>query len=355
MQGKATEHLPAVRKLLRDPDQAVQLRAAQGLALLGDKEAVPVLIGLLRALPLELAWDVEDYLGRVAADKAPTEVVSADPASRATAADAWARWWKDSEKTTDLSRLDLTRRELGLSLVIENWNPALGKGRVLEVDAGGKTRWEIKDLQWPNDAQVLRGGNVLVVEQQNRVTERDRTGKVVGLDRNFPSVFHVERLRDGSTFVACRNQLLLLDAKGNPTFTHAYNLNSILAARRFRDGGIAYVSYSGHYVRLDRTGKQVKSTNMAWFNYSANGAEILPGDRVVLSDSRSNKVIEFNADGKIEWECPVMFPLVPTALPGGNLLVAGNSNQAVFEIDRKGKVVKEWKGLSYRPFRVVRR
>lgn len=353
--GRATPHLPAVRKLLDDRDPMVQLRAAQGLAALGDKEAVPVLIGLLRKLPLEVVWDVEDYLGRLAGDKAPTEAVSADPASRGRVADAWGQWWKENEKATDLNRLDLNNRELGLSLVVENWNPALGKGRILEVDGAGKIRWEIKDLQWPNDAQLLRGGNVLIVEQQNRVSERDRSGKVVGLDRHYPSVFHVERLRDGTTFVACRNQLLLVDAKGGSIFTHAYTLNSILAARRFRDGSIAYVSYSGHYVRLDRTGKQVKSFNLTWVNYSPNGAEILTGDRVVVSDSRSNKVVEFNPDGKITWECPIMFPLTPTALASGNLLVAGNSNQAIFEIDRKGKIVKEWKGFTFRPFRVARR
>src|SRR5205807_1713097 len=170
-----------------------------------------------------------------------------------------------------LARLDLSNRELGFYLIVENWSPARGKGRVLEVDGSGKVRWEIGDLQWPYDAQMLRGGNVLVVEQQNRVTERDRKGKIVGLDRFFPNVFYVERLRDGTTFIACRNQLQIVDAKGTAKLTHNYSLNSIIAARTYRDGSMAYISYSGHFVKLDRTGKQIRTFQLPWSNFSING------------------------------------------------------------------------------------
>ncbi|MFO0877307.1 MAG: HEAT repeat domain-containing protein [Gemmataceae bacterium] len=354
--GRALSQVPAIRRLLKDADADVRLKTAQGLSLLGEKEAIPVLIALLRDLPIDQAWDIEDYLNQLAGDQSPTEVLTAEVAGRAKAVSAWEKWWAEHNKTVDLARGELGRRDMGVYVLIENWNPALGRGRVLEVDASGKVRWEIKDLQWPNDAQVLRGGNVLVVEQQNRVTERDRNGKVVGLDRNYPSVFQVERLRDGSTFVACRNQLQIVDARGVATFNYPYTANSILAARRFRDGTLAFVSYSGHYVKLDRTGKEMKNVQIPnWGTYSPNGADILPGDRIVLSESRFNKVLEFGLDGKPTWECPVTYPLAPTVAGNGNILVAGNSNTAIYEIDRKGKLVKEWKGFAFRPFRVVRR
>ena len=95
-----------------------------------------------------------------------------------------------------LTLIDMTKGlERGVYLLVEQYNPAIGRGRVLEVDANGKVRWEVRGLDFPWDAQVLRNGNILVVEQQNRVSERDRTGKVVGMDRYYGSVFHAERLR----------------------------------------------------------------------------------------------------------------------------------------------------------------
>lgn len=355
--GKALAQVPAVRKLLGDADPGVRLRASQGLALLCEKDAIPALIALLKELPVEQTWDIEDYLCQVAGDKAPLEVVGADPASRTRAFEAWSRWWRENGEKVDLAKSDGFRREAGFYVVTESWNTAFNSGRVLEADGTGKIRWEIRNLQYPTDAQVLRGGNVLIVESNTgRLTERDRTGRVVGLDRTYPNLFHAERLRDGSTFLACRQNLYVIDAKGNITFTHAYHMNSILAARRFRDGSMAYVSYGGHYVRLDRAGKELKSAHIPnWGMHNPSGAEILPGDRIVLSEQRLSKVVEFGLDGKAAWECSIRYPLIPHALPNGNILVSGDSQQAVYEIDRKGKVVKEFKGFSFRPYRVVRR
>lgn len=354
--GKAYSQIPALRKLLKDPDLMVQLRVAQSMALLSQKEAVPTLINLLKDLPLEQAWDVEDYLGQLAGEKSPNEGITPDAASRDKVVAAWMKWWNENGEKIDLSQAELARRESGLYLVVENWNPARGRGRVMEVDATGKVRWEIPDLQWPYDAQPLRGGTVLVVEQQNRVTERDRKGKIVGFDRYFPSVFHIEKLRDGTMFVACRNQLLLVDAKGSTLMTYPYTTNTILAAKRFRDGTMALLSYGGHYIKLDKKGKELKNVQIPnWGLYSPNGAEIVSGDRIILAESRFNKVLEFGLDGKASWECAVMYPLVPHLMNNGNVIVAGNSNSSIYEIDRKGKIVKEWKGFSFKPYRVLKR
>lgn len=352
--GRAVDQIPAVRKLLNDSDLHVKLRTAQSLAALGEKAAIPTLIGLLKDLPLDEVWDVEDYLSQVAGDKTPNDVVSADPASRTKAMASWNKWWKENADKADLTGIESSRRDAGIYLLVENWNPMFGQGRVLESDGSGKVRWEIRNLQWPNDAQVLRNGNVLIVEQQNRVTERDKTGKIVGFDKYYSSVFFAERLRDGTTFLGCRNNLFIIDAKGNVTFNHAYTSNSILAAKRFRDGSMAYVSYGGQYVRLDKAGKELKNFQIPnWNMHSPNGAEILPGDRVVMASSM-NKLVEFGADGKMTWETTINMPMIPYALSNGNILVSGDNNATIFEV-RKGKVVKEWKGFTFRPYRVTRR
>lgn len=353
--AKATDEMPALKKALLDKDPLVRLRAAQGLAPMGDKKAVSTMIALLADLPIEQCWEVEDFLSKVAGDKAPALAVSMDKDSRTKAIEAWAKWWTEN-RSIDLTKLDLTvEREMGFLLVTESYNPQNGRGRVLEMDGNGKIRWQMDNLSAPYDAHLCRNGNVLVVENWNRVTERDRSGKIVGLDKYFNSVFYTERLRDGSTFVACRNQIQIVDGKGNVKFTHSYNQNSILAARTFRDGSMAYVSYSGHYVKLDKNGKEIKSYNLALFNFSMNGGQILPNDRVIMCFS-NNMVREYNADGKMVWEATgITYPMIPYRLSNGNTLVTANSYQQIVEIDSRGKVIKTTTPKDVRPYRVSKR
>ena len=354
--GRATAQLPVIKKLLADDDKQVVLRAARGLASMGEKESIPALIGLLEKLPIEQAWEVEEFLDLVAGEKAPTVALTADAAGRAKGVEAWEKWWKENGKTTDLAKLDAMRRELGVYLVVEGYNPQLGSaGRILEVDPSGKVRWEFRGLQNPTDAQSLRNGNVLVVEQQNRVTERDRTGKVVGMDRLFSNVFHAERLRNGNTFIACRNALMIVDPKWNVVLNHTYFGNTILAARCSRDGSIAYVTHNGQYVKLDSKGKQLESTNTNWGNRNIVGADILPDGRVVISDNGNHVVAEFGKDGKHNWTVAVLTPLSPVRTAGGNILVPCNNQTAIYEIDLRGRIVKKWEGFAFRPVKVVRR
>ena len=69
--GGAEDQLPAVRKLLQDPDPLVRYRAGMALAAAREKSAVPALIDLLDQLPRREASRVEEMLYRVAGDKAP--------------------------------------------------------------------------------------------------------------------------------------------------------------------------------------------------------------------------------------------------------------------------------------------
>ena len=323
---------------------------------MGHKESIPALIGLLADLPIEQAWDVEEFLDLVAGEKGPTVSLVADAAGRAKAVEAWKAWWKDNAKTTDLAKIDFARRDIGVYLVVEGHNPALGTaGRILEVDPAGKVRWEVKNLISPNDVQILRNGNLLIVEQEQRITERDRTGKIVGMDRVYGQTFHVERLRNGNTFLACRNLLTVLDPKGAVVFTHQFFNARILAARRFRDGTMAYVAQNGQYVKIDSAGKQLEAKQLDWNNRSPVGADIAADGRVVMCDQARNVVAEFAKDGKLNWEVSVPLPLNPVRSAGGNILVTCNNTTGIYEIDPSGKLVKRWDGFTFRPVKVMRR
>ncbi len=104
-----------VRGLLADQDLKVRLLAAQGLLAGRDKRAIPVLIGLLGDGPIDLAWQAEDWLRRVALDQSPSAPLGETATGRRRCRDAWQAWWQ-----THQARLDLTRADVELLAV----NPA---------------------------------------------------------------------------------------------------------------------------------------------------------------------------------------------------------------------------------------
>jgi HEAT repeat protein len=350
------EHLPAVRKLLADPDPEVRLRAALGLAALREKEAMPVLVSLLTELPMDLAYEAEEYLLRVAGDKAPAAPLVMNADARAKTRDAWAAWWKDNAGAVDLARADTGERSYGFQLVVESYDQIKRQlGRVLEVDRAGKTRWEITGLQYPICAQVVPGERVLIVEQNlNRVSEREITGKVLW-ERQLNQPFHVQRLRNGHTFIACRQQLIELDRNGKEVQNITRVNESIVAAEKLRDGQIGLLTYQGLYVRLDANGKEARSVRVPFINSGNLFGEVLPNDHVLISQGGVNKVTEYDGDGKVVWQADVTFPGIPTRLANGHTLVPVQNNNRLVELDRTGKVVNEYKDLNYRPWRVSRR
>jgi hypothetical protein len=354
--GKATEQMPVVRKLLNDGDPGVRLRSALALAGAHDPEAVPALIKLLATHPdVEKAREVEDFLVRLADDKAPDVALTADHPGRVKARDAWAAWWLEHRGTVDLARLEPMPRQLGYLLTVE-LAPARGAGgRVSELDRDGKVRWQFSGLMGPCDAQVLPGGRVLVAEQNaNRVTERDLTGKVLW-ERAVATPFQCQRLRNGNTFIAGRNLLMEVDAKGKEVFS-LHRPDHLISARRFRDGQTAFFTQQGDYVRLDASGKEVRSFHVGTPGTAAfTSADVLPGDRVVVAIQHQNRVAEYDSGDKPVWEATVTSPGNPTRLSNGNTFVPSVTSARITELSRTGKVVAEWKDLPVRPWRVDQR
>ena len=348
--GKADEQRPAVRKLLQDPDLTVRMKTALALVEGGDKSSMPALIGLLNDLPLDQVWEVEDLLSHLAGDETPTKHVGKDAASRKDCVKAWNEWWAKHEKTIDLAQLAGSTRDRGLLLVIE-----MQQGRVLEVSRTGQVRWQIQGLQWPWDAQVCPNGNVLIVDQSgNRVSMRDRQGKEIW-SRGCNNAFGCQRLRNGNIFIMGRQQMQEIDPNGKEVFSYNHNNDWLIGGRKFPDGHIAYLTQQGEYIRLDATGKRVKNFQipMQWQN-GVMGADMLPGDRVVVSLS-IGKVAEYADGGKLVWEANVVNPGFPLRLPNGNTLVSPMNQNTLLELNRNGKVVSEKKDLAYRPFRMHRR
>jgi HEAT repeat protein len=348
--GRAEQHLAAVRKLLDDPDLRVRLGTAQALAGHGDRAAVGSLVSLLGVLPEEQLGEAIDFLMRLAGDDAPAVNVEADPKARGPAMEAWKSWWREKGPNLDMARVAGAHRASGLFLVVDHQG-----GRVLEVAPTGKVRWQVSGINYPWDAQVLPNGRLLVVDQGNRVSERDRQGKVLW-QTIVPNVIAAQRLPNGHTFAVTRNALQVLDREGKQAFNYAFAGGWIMAGRRLRDGSMALVTYQGQYLRVDAQGKEIKRFMVPFNpNFGVSGAEVLPGDRVLIAVPNPAKVTEYGADGKVVWEASVNNPGFPTRLANGHTLVPVQGGNVVTELDRSGRVISERKDLPYTPFRIIPR
>jgi hypothetical protein len=345
----------ATTRLLEDRDPAVRLKVALAFVDAHDRRGVPVLIASLADLPHEGAWPAEEVLLRLAGEQAPQVALGGDtPAAKVR--DAWKSWWASQSSRLELAHLDTAPRQLGYTLIVQMDN-RLGRGgfngRVFELGRDGKPRWQVENLRYPLDAQFIPGDRFLVAEYlDHRVTERNQKGEVLWQKQvNLPIA--CQRLPNGHTFIATRNQLLDVDAKGKTTVIYNQTDFSIAGAQRQRNGEVYLVTNQGRLAHLDARGKEVGSFQVGQV-YFFGGVEGLPGGRVLVPEYRNHRVAEYDARGKLVWQAASQFPTSAIRLANGHTLVTNMINQQVVEVNREGKVVWQHK-TDGRPFRARRR
>ena len=336
----AADHLDGIRKLLKDTDPLVRMKVSLALCCIKQKDAMPVLIASLPDIPVEQAVIAEEYLYRVAGDKAPANMPAGD-SERGKRRDAWAKWWDAEGKTVvllDRKAVDEVSRFLGYTLLV-----SANTNSVSELDANGKQRWNLTGLLGPQDAQVLRGDRVLVSEYNGqRVTERNLKGEILWekkITGNWPMA--AQRLPNGNTFIVLRNQLLEVDRNGKEVGTPINRpFSDVMSAQKLRDGNIVMVSNQQTVIWLDKTGKEIKNFRIQ--GVSNFGNEVLPNGHVIIPISWQNTVVEYDKDGKVVWEKTVTQPMSAFRMPNGNTLVSSQVWPAkVVEIDKDGKQVRE--------------
>jgi outer membrane protein assembly factor BamB len=348
----AADSRPAVRRLLNDADLDVRQRVALALVEAKEKDAVPVLIALLGEMSRDRAAPVEDVLCRIAGDKTPPYPSGKDEAAQRKYRAAWESWWKENGPALDLAKIDLSQRLLGYTL-IAFIDPNTGTGRIQELDAAGKVRWQIDNLRYPIDAQVIGADRVLITEYTGReVSERTLKGDVIWR-RTLNLPLGARRLRNGNTFITARGQLLELDKDGKEVL-NVTRPNDIAAACKLRDGQIAALTIRGQLVRMDASGKEVKSVPVGTVLSIGANLDPLPNGHVLVPSYSTNKVVEYDAEGKAVWEAPATRPTSVMRLPNGHVLVSSRNGRAVVELDRSGKEV--WNHpVEGMPLRVLRR
>ena len=344
--GGAPEQLPAVRKLLQDPDPLVRYRAGIALAATREKSAVPVLIDLLDQLPRREASRVEEMLYRIAGDKAPPPS-ALDLAARRKYRDAWRAWWDEDGVKVDADRLADAARTNGYTLIV-----LLDQGRVLELDSANHPRLEIGQLNFPLDAQLLPNGNVLVAEHGNpsglggRVTERNSKNEVVW-EKQIEGALVAQRLPNGNTFIATQAQLIEVNRDGGVVNTYERpNGEMIMKAQKLGNRDVALVTQpapgaeAARFVLLDDKGKELRSF-MVSLKFSGGRIDVLPNGNVLVPEAGDNRVVELDAHGAVVWEAAADQPIAAVRLANGDTLITTYSEHRAIEVDRDGKEVWE--------------
>jgi len=333
--------LSAVHRLLRDPHLQVRRRVALALLEARDKAAVPVLIELLAELPLAEAEHVESLLLQLSGDAAPKGSLDSRSPYRA----AWAEWWKQHGDSLDLAKVELEPRWRGHLLVIGVTNlrgrGIRSGGCIRELDALGRTRWQIKDVSYPVDAQVLDEKRVLVTEYRLcQVTERNHEGAVLRRF-NVPELpLEAQRLPGGHTLITTTNRVFEVDRNDKEVWTYKHS-ERLLSACLLRGGEIGICSHNGEFVRIDRRGK-VQASFRVGHLFRPYGTHIqgLANGHILVPLFYDNKVVEFDDHGRKVWSASYPQPTCAQRLPNGRTLVASYGSNFCVELDKNGQEVK---------------
>ncbi len=151
-----------------------------------------------------------------------TQIVEVTPDKRIV----W-RYDADTQNRNDAKRVEVhafQRLDNGVTMIAES-----GAGRIIEVDADGKVRAEIKlKLDKPDPhhdtrlARKLASGNYLVAHEGDGVVrEYDAAGKVVWEHNAKAQVYSANRLADGHTLIGCGSghRVIEVDRSGKEVWT----------------------------------------------------------------------------------------------------------------------------------------
>jgi hypothetical protein len=191
-----------------------------------------------------------------------------------------------------------------------------GHDRVFRVDAAGEITWTSDDwgagtgtlsdgshLRYPNDAELLENGHLLITDRNNdRLIEVDAAGQVVWSYGQLTRPHNGHRLANGDTLIANSEENVIVEV--DPA------------------GQIVW-SFGGPGV-LD------------W----PRDADRLEDGNTLITDSRGGRVIEVDPGGQVVWSfAGLALPYEADRLPDGNTLIADNSHHRVIEVDPAGEIV----------------
>ena len=197
-----------------------------------------------------------------------------------------------------------------------------GNDRVFRVDREGQIVWTSDDwgdgtgtlgdgshLDYPNDAELLPNGNLLLGDRNNdRVLEVTEQGDVVWVYDQLVRPHNPDRLENGNTMVSDSERHVVLEV--DP------------------DGEIVW-QFGGEGIL-----------------YWPRDVDRLDDGNTLITDSRNNRVIEITPEGEIVWEYGgLSIPYEADRLEGGNTLISDNNHKRVIEVTPSGEIVWSFRNI----------
>jgi hypothetical protein len=319
----------------------VKLAAARGLADLGERQALPVLVALLESENPR----VRQYSHETLRALSPQPIAFASEApleERAKTVAQWKEWLdKEGEKATLKTPLPDLALRLGRILI------ASQQGAVIELDANFKVRSTIQ-IRSPWGVWGLPNGNRLVaVYSQNKVIEYNEAGREVWSKDKLPGLpYSVQRLENGNTLIACAdvNQLVEISPDGTTkTIGGSWTQNARPVFARRLENGHTLVALQNHrkVVEIDDAGSVV--LDIPDVNGPSSCTRLENGNTLIVQMyNPQDQVIEVDAKGKrTAWSVKITLrnPTDAQRLPSGNTLIT--DLMGLHEVDPAGNLVRE--------------
>jgi hypothetical protein len=132
--------------------------------------------------------------------------------------------------------------------------------------------------------------------------------------------------------------------------------NGARAGGKLPNGQIVCLTQQNLCIRLDASGKELKNFAVSPINNALGAVDLTPQNTILVPHS-DQTLKEYDLDGKVVWQIKSPGGTITTAsrILNGHTLIVCNNN-AVFEVDRAGRVVWEYRAQpGYQLFRARQR
>jgi hypothetical protein len=306
------------------------------LANLDQRESLPTFVELLSAENPRTRLRAHQAL-RALSGQQITFSPEGKPEERAKSVDLWKKWVEGSGQTAKLT-LPLPENDLPLGRTLF---VSYGQSTVVELDSDKKERWRARVMN-PWCCQGLPNGNRLIAgfaQGQNSVVEYNEEGKEIWRKDRLPGIpYSVQRLDNGNTLVACKDQQQVIEILPNGELKSVQVQGHPMYAQRLENGNtLIALQQASKVIEVDAKNEQV------WEARNMNGpcyCQRLDNGNTLIVQMHTGQVVEVDPTGKQIWtsRVPLVNPMCAQRLPNGNTLIADNNG--VTEVDAAGQQVK---------------
>ncbi len=335
---------PRVANLLNDPEHAVRWRVALALARSGAPAGLPAVVNALDLADQASGFELEDWLHEVAGEQGPTPLPwPGDPKGRAVRQQVWRQWLANRPAPA-------VPKDRTLTVLLDD-------GIIRMLGPNNQTEWELKEIGFPLDVELMPGGRVLVAEHgANKVTIRSRKNEILW-EKEVDMPLAAQRTARGTILITNAGGMVEVDGAGaerrHPAPGQGDDETTIMKSHMLKTGEIGLVTQQinpggnnivpgAFFERRDADGRTLGripvalATSGGRVDWQANGHVLIP-------ELERNRVVEYDAAGKEVWKTDAEMPVFAMRTPRGTTVYTSRSANGAREVDTTGKTLWSYK------------